>query len=205
MAVTKITADFIDTDAVETTQIKDANVTTAKVADNAITLAKMASGTDGEIITYDASGDPTTLAVGTVQGTNTATLFHSGEFLQTGGAGAEPAWKVPLISKYYESANTAFTVDSTISFTHNLGAVPKIVRGVAQCIVSEEGYAVGDEATLGSVGLTTDYGTTVIANATVIKLVTGQVLSLHNPTTFNFFNPTLTGTPAWQLVAKAWL
>ena len=36
------------------------------IADNAVTLAKMAGGTDGELITYDASGNPATVAVGTV-------------------------------------------------------------------------------------------------------------------------------------------
>ena len=36
----------------------------ANLADNAVTLAKMASGTDGEILTYDASGNPTAVSVG---------------------------------------------------------------------------------------------------------------------------------------------
>jgi hypothetical protein len=31
---------------------------TASIVDNAITLAKMAGGVDGNIISYDASGDP---------------------------------------------------------------------------------------------------------------------------------------------------
>ena len=31
----------------------DATVSTAKIVDNAVTLAKMASGTDGNIISYD--------------------------------------------------------------------------------------------------------------------------------------------------------
>ena len=79
MAVTKITADFIDADAVETTQIKDANVTTGKIADNAITLAKMAGGTDGEIITYDSSGDPAYVGVGTAN-----------QALTSNGVGAAP-------------------------------------------------------------------------------------------------------------------
>ena len=35
------------------------NQVVATVDDDAITLAKMASGTDGQIITYDASGNPT--------------------------------------------------------------------------------------------------------------------------------------------------
>ena len=49
------------------------------VADNAITLAKMAGGTDGELITYDTSGNPTTVPVGT-----------SAQVLTSNGAGATP-------------------------------------------------------------------------------------------------------------------
>jgi hypothetical protein len=55
-------------------------VSNAEVADNAITLAKMAHGTDGEIITYDASGAPATVGVGT-----------SGQVLTSNGAGSAPS------------------------------------------------------------------------------------------------------------------
>ena len=51
------------------------------IADDAITLAKMASGTDGNIITYDASGNPAVVAVGT-----------SGHFLKSQGAGSVPVF-----------------------------------------------------------------------------------------------------------------
>jgi hypothetical protein len=54
-------------------------VSNAEVADNAITLAKMAHGTDGEIITYDASGAPATVGVGS-----------SGQVLTSNGAGSAP-------------------------------------------------------------------------------------------------------------------
>ena len=39
-----------------------AGVPTASIQDNAVTLAKLASGTDGELITWDASGDPAAVA-----------------------------------------------------------------------------------------------------------------------------------------------
>jgi len=56
-------------------------VTTAKINDDAVTLAKMASGTDGNIISYDASGNPVAIATGT-----------SGHFLKSQGAGAQPVF-----------------------------------------------------------------------------------------------------------------
>jgi len=53
-----------------------------EVADNAITLAKMASGTDGNIISYDASGNPVAIATGT-----------DGQVLTSTGAGSPPAFE----------------------------------------------------------------------------------------------------------------
>ncbi len=57
-------------------------VQTADIADNAITLAKMAGGTDGQIITYDASGDPSAVGPGT-----------DGQVLTSTGAGSPPAFE----------------------------------------------------------------------------------------------------------------
>ena len=42
----------------------NAALTASDIADDIVTLAKMAGGTDGNIITYDASGDPVAVATG---------------------------------------------------------------------------------------------------------------------------------------------
>jgi hypothetical protein len=52
------------------------------IANDAVTLAKMASGTDGQIITYDASGDPVAVGPGT-----------DGQILTSTGAGSPPAFE----------------------------------------------------------------------------------------------------------------
>ena len=57
-------------------------VQTADIADNAITLAKMAGGTDGQVITYDASGNPSAVGPGT-----------DGQVLTSTGAGSPPAFE----------------------------------------------------------------------------------------------------------------
>ena len=54
---------------------------TASIVDDAVTLAKMAGGTDGNLITYDTSGDPAYVATGT-----------SGHVLTSAGANAVPAF-----------------------------------------------------------------------------------------------------------------
>ena len=55
---------------------------TATLADNSIGLAQMAGGTDGNIISYDASGDPVAIATG-----------NDGQVLTSTGAGSPPAFE----------------------------------------------------------------------------------------------------------------
>ena len=59
----------------------DAAITTAKINDDAVTLAKMAAGTDGNIITFDASGNPAAVATGS-----------AGNILTSAGAGQPPTF-----------------------------------------------------------------------------------------------------------------
>ena len=60
----------------------DNTVATAKIQDDAVTLAKMAAGTDGNIISYDASGNPVAIATG-----------NDGQVLTSAGAGQPPAFE----------------------------------------------------------------------------------------------------------------
>jgi hypothetical protein len=72
---------LVTADSVVTTNITDLNITSGKIADDAITLAKMAPGTDGNIISYDASGNPVAVATGS-----------AGQILTSAGAGAPPTF-----------------------------------------------------------------------------------------------------------------
>ena len=81
--------------------IKDAklvtadSVITANITDDAVTLAKMAAGTDGNLISYDTSGNPVAVATGS-----------DGQVLTSAGAGAVPSFETPA-----SAANTpAFLV-----------------------------------------------------------------------------------------------
>jgi hypothetical protein len=60
----------------------DSNVTLGVPSDNTVSLAKLAGGTDGNLITYDTSGDPAHVATGT-----------SGQILTSNGAGAAPTFQ----------------------------------------------------------------------------------------------------------------
>jgi len=59
----------------------DDSINSAEIVNNAVTLAKMAGGTDGNIISYDASGDPVAVVTGS-----------SGQVLTSAGAGAPPTF-----------------------------------------------------------------------------------------------------------------
>ena len=60
----------------------DNTVAIAKIQDDAVTLAKMAAGTDGNLISYDTSGNPVAVATG-----------DDGQVLTSSGAGAVCAFE----------------------------------------------------------------------------------------------------------------
>ena len=72
----------VGADAVGGANIADDAVDSEHIADNAVGLAALASGTDGQIITYDASGNPTAVGPGT-----------DGQVLTSTGAGSAPAFE----------------------------------------------------------------------------------------------------------------
>ena len=108
--------------------IKDLGIATAEIQDNAITLAKMASGTDGNIISYDASGNPVAIATGS-----------DGQVLTSAGAGAQPAFETPSGVSLSGSTNNqvatvtganALTGESNLLFTGNTLTVGASDNGI---------------------------------------------------------------------------
>jgi hypothetical protein len=86
MATTKIRSSSITDGQVANADLSaTVAVTGGQIADNAITLAKMAGGTDGNLITYDASGDPAHVATGSAT-----------HVLTSNGAGAAPTFQAAL-------------------------------------------------------------------------------------------------------------
>ena len=77
----KIPSELIADDAIDSEHYAAGSIDTVHIADDQITLAKMAGGTDGNIISYDASGNPVAIATG-----------DEGEVLTSAGEGAPPAF-----------------------------------------------------------------------------------------------------------------
>jgi hypothetical protein len=96
--------------------ISGSGIVEANLADNAVTLAKMASGTDGEILTYDASGNPTSVSVGT-----------DGQVLTSTGVGSPPAFETAaaggkVLQVVTDTDNTAADVSADTWTTTGCGA-----------------------------------------------------------------------------------
>ena len=84
----------------------DAALTSSDVADDIITLAKMAGGTDGNIITYDASGNPAVVATGS-----------DGQVLTSTGAGSAPAFETLSAGKVGQVVQTTKTDTTSTTST----------------------------------------------------------------------------------------
>ena len=92
-------------------------INTGSIADDAISLAKMASGTDGNVITYDASGNPAVVATGS-----------DGQVLTSTGSGSPPAFEAVSGGKVLQvvtgsSESSATTTSTTFASTGLTAAI----------------------------------------------------------------------------------
>jgi len=114
-------------DGVGATSWSDAG-TTSTIADNAVTLAKMATGTPGNLISYDGSNNPVAVGTGT-----------AGQVLTSAGSGNPPAFATPatttvpysdwVVKTASDTGMTATSKDQLIinsasAFTLNLPSSP---------------------------------------------------------------------------------
>ena len=134
-------------------KIQDNTIVTADLQDDAVTLAKMASGTDGNIISYDTSGNPVAVATGS-----------SGQVLTSAGAGAVPTFTT-LSSGGVNHLGTMTTTSGTSqSITGlNFTDLNLLIFVVAQCshtdgtnrklqigVAGGPGLAIGDAVAAGN-------------------------------------------------------
>ena len=82
MALTQVKTTGIADDAVTGAKIADDTVAEANMANDAIGLAELKAGTDGQILTFDASGNPAFVGPGT-----------DGQVLTSTGSGSPPAFE----------------------------------------------------------------------------------------------------------------
>ena len=130
-----VTAAIAD-DAVTGANIADDTVAEANMANDAISLAELKAGTDGQIITYDASGNPTAVGPGT-----------DGQVLTSTGAGSPPAFESISIpagttinnnadNKVITGSGTANTLEGEANLTFDGGTLQQAIDA------NDEGYTI---------------------------------------------------------------
>lgn len=131
---------------VTTAKLADDAVTTAKIGDDAVTLAKMAAGTAGNLITYDASGNPAAVATGT-----------AAQLLTSGGAGVAPTFQDPptsgpTLATAQTAGGTALTFSGIPSGTKRIDIGFSQVSGAGS--TSPWFFTIGDAGGLETTGYT---------------------------------------------------
>jgi len=97
---------------------------------NAVGLDEMAGGTDGNIISYDASGDPVAIATG-----------NDGQVLTSSGANTQPAFEDAAGGGFTLSSET----DTTSGTTFNIGSIP---TGTKLIIINFNGVSLDGSAAI---------------------------------------------------------
>jgi len=142
---TAIAADTV------TVNITALGVDTAQLADDAVTLAKMAAGTAGNLITYDASGNPAAVATGTAN-----------QVLTSNGAGAAPTFQAASMTGPGTSTDNAIArYDGTGGDT-----------------LQDSGILIGDSDELS--GFVGDFNDQTGTTYTLLSSDTGKVITLTN-------------------------
>ena len=96
--------------------------------DDIISLAKMASGTDGNLITYDASGNPVAVAAG-----------NDGQVLTSAGAGQPCAFEAASSGAGLNYlATQTISADTTVDFTSNIDSTYNIYAFSLTTLVPSE-------------------------------------------------------------------
>ena len=142
-------------------------VDTGMIANDAVTLDKMVGGVDGNIISYDASGNPVAVVTGS-----------SGQVFTSAGAGAPPTFAAAAGGGFTLGTEQATTSGTTITF----GSIPS---GTKMIVISLNGVS-----TTGSINVLVRLGdaggleTSGYIGATVVAYENGNVLGAGDSTGF---------------------
>ena len=155
-------------------------ITTPAVTDDSVTLAKMAPGTDGNIISYDASGNPVAIATG-----------NDGQVLTSTGAGSPPAFETLPVGGITEADQWRLTTDFAPNDNNST--------------VITSGFERADSDGAGKIGTGVD-----ISNGTVTFPSTGTWLITFNALVqgvANYFvvqTWTTTDNSSYNLASQSW-
>jgi len=185
--------------------IKDSKLVTANsvietnLTDNIVTLAKMASGTDGNIISYDASGNPVAIATGS-----------DGQVLTSTGAGSPPAFETPaaggkLLQVVTNTHATRFATSST-SYVAATGYTIAITPSATSSKVYVVMNAHADNGASGRNMKATIYrGSTILSNADGFNTTLSSGARVYAPLSMSVLDsPNTSSAVTYQVYVKAY-
>ena len=162
-----VTSSTIANDAIDSEHYVDGSIDTAHIADDQITLAKMAGGTDGNVISYDSSGDPVAIATGT-----------DGQVLTSAGAGSPPAFE-DAGGGFTEGTEQATTSGDTITFS-SIPAGTKIIYVMYTGVSTNDWFdlqiQIGDSGGLETSGYLGATGSIISTTATAQLATNGFIV-----------------------------
>lgn len=174
---------------------ENGSITTAMLADGAVTLPKMANGTTGALISYGTSGAPTSISAGTVDYVLTST-----------GTTTVPGWvRPPFIDYFNSSPQTISTPNSYTLFTfpHGLGITPTVWQVYYECLIADFNYSPGDILLAQTMNQASgNSGFTSYADATNVYIVQGITLYINNRS--SGILQALTAN-SWAFRVRAWV
>ena len=129
-----VAATPVGADAVSGSNVADDAIGSEHIADNAVGLAALAGGTDGQIISWDASGDPVALGPGS-----------DGQVLTSTGAGSPPAFEaVSGSSAVYSSTKYLGTLSTPGVWTvTGVGFQPDVIWTIVSNNRGSAGISIG--------------------------------------------------------------
>lgn len=192
--VQKVTTDVID----------DGDITTAKIADGALSAdatgrGKMADGfINAAKLGTDAVESAKIKDLNVTAGKLAATLDLSGKTLTL------PAANTPAFTKSFTSSNQTITAAGTLSLAHGLGVMPSLVQVRLKCTSAEGNFSVGDEVIFNSGDQNAHRGCAIVPDATNLVIRYGSdanTFNVNNKTTGASFAIT---NASWVAIFKAW-
>ena len=142
-------------------------VNTGDLADNAVTLAKMAGGTDGNLIGFDSSGDPAAIATGT-----------AGDLLTSGGAGAASAMATPAASGITLGTEQATASGGSVTFSSIPSGTKRVTinfAGVSLSASDNSMVQIGDGGGIETTSYTSGGARVGDSNSTASGATSGEV------------------------------
>ena len=190
--------------------IKDSKLVTANsvietnLTDNIVTLAKMASGTDGNIISYDASGNPVAIATGS-----------DGQVLTSTGAGSPPAFEaLPSSGRVLQIVQASFASQVAIASTSytdtgiTLAITPSATSSKILVMVSMQYTAYRDDGDLFHSSATIVRGSTAVFESqrfvgSGVGAGSNGYQQIYQTTPFNYLDsPNTSNATTYKVTAK---